>query len=170
MTIAMEDDAPPPSSRRARRLAVGCASAALAVLAAACGGGAPSASPKAGTTTSTAPPLAAGSVIVNGQTVTVPTEANGAQITPNIATGQNVVFTKKGFLPAWLFAATGQPITFTNLSSSPVTIRCVPLSQPAFTIQPGKSFSFVPTAGIDQFEYITSQGFHGKAQVGVFDN
>ncbi len=66
--------------------------------------------------------------------MTVSTEANGLAVSPRVSTGHNVVYTKNGLLPAWLFA------------------------------------SLVPPAGIDQFEYITPQGFHGKTQVGVFDN
>ncbi len=156
-----------------RGLAVASAVVALALTASACGGssgGSPTASASRQTPgTTLAPAITTPTVMVNGQSVTVPREANGLAISSHFATGQNVVWTAKGFLPAWLFAAKGEPITFTNLASSPVTITLIPLMQPSFTIQPGQSHTMTPPAGIGQFEYRTSTGFHGKAQVGIFD-
>ncbi len=169
MTLVNEPDVR--RSRRWRRRAASCALVGVALLAAACGGGGSSSPNKAAAkgATTTAPPLKSATVIVNGKSVTVPTEANGMAVEQGISTGQNIVFTAKGFLPGWLFAAKGEPITFTNLSSRPVTITCPPMLIPAFTIQPGEAHTITPTPGIDQFEYVTPQGFHGKAQVGVFD-
>jgi hypothetical protein len=109
--------------------------------------------------------------MVNGKSVTVPTEANGMAVEQHISTGQNVVYTAKGFLPGWLFAGAGKPITFTNLSSKPVTIEVPPTTNPSFTIQPGGSYTLTPSpAGIDQFQYRTSNDHYwGKAQLGIFD-
>jgi len=150
--------------------AVGGALAGLALAAAACGGGgSPSAQQPAATTSTTAPPINAATVTINGQTVAVPREANNLPANGRVATGQNVIWTAQGFLPAWLFAAVGQPIVFTNLSSQPVTIKCVPLDV-SFAVAPGKSYSLTPTAGIDQFQYSADSGhYFGKAQVGIFD-
>jgi hypothetical protein len=160
--------------RRARQLAtVGGCLVALAVVVSACSSSTPpnAAASGAVSTTTTAPAITSVTVIVNGKSVTVPTEANGIPIEQHISTGQNVVYTAKGFLPYWLFAASGQPIVFTNLSSKPVTIEVPPTENPAFTIQPGQSYSLTPEpSGIDQFQYRTANDrYYGKAQVGIFD-
>jgi hypothetical protein len=154
---------------RARFLIVGSL-AGLAILATACGGaGTPSAQGPTTTTSTTAPPINTATVTINGQVVAVPHEGAGTSANGRIATGQNVIWTAKGFLPAWLFANAGQPIVFTNLSDQPVTISTIPLGIAPFTVAPGKSYSLMPTAGVDQFQYSTDHGHYwGKAQVGIF--
>ena len=112
--------------------------ATLAVAVSACGGGVPakSAAAPAAPTTSTAPQVTTPTVTVNGRSVNVPTEDGAKPIFSRIDTGQQVIYTSKGFLPAYLFAATGQPITFTNLTDDPVTVSFVGTGAKSATIDP----------------------------------
>jgi hypothetical protein len=160
----------PRSRRLLARLVLAGTLGTLALLAAACGGsGTPAAQGPTTTTSTTAPPINTATVTINGQTVSVPQEGAGTSANGRIATGQNVIWTAKGFLPAWLFANAGQPIVFTNLSNRSVTISVIPLGIPPFTVAAGKSYSLMPTPGVDQFQYSTDHGHYwGKAQVGVF--
>jgi hypothetical protein len=140
----------------------------LAVTAAACGGGGtpPQAAP---TTTSTAPQITTPTVTVNGKAVTVPHELGETRpIESAIDTGQDVIYTAKGFLPAFLFAAHGEPITFTNLTSEPLTLELPATEHANVTIAPGGSWSWVPD--VLAFEYVAPNRDHGKAAVGAFDS
>jgi hypothetical protein len=115
----------------------------------------------------TAPPITTPTVILNGKSYPVPNEGTAEKwITSQEDTGQQVIYTSKGFLPAWLFASLNTPIIFTNLSPHPVTIffPYVPLSR--HTLAPGASFSYTPNQL--SFQYRATNGDWGKAQVGVF--
>jgi len=144
--------------------------AALAVAASACGGGGPakSAAAPAATTTSTAPQVTTPTVMVDGRSVNVPTEEGSRPIFSRIDTGQQVIYTSKGFLPAYLFAATAQPITFTNLTDHSVAISFLGTGAKPATIAPGGSYSL--TTDVLQFEYHAPNGDHGKAQIGAFNS
>jgi hypothetical protein len=156
---------------RGRRPALVAVAALAGVsLLAACGSTPPhkAATPPTVATTSSVPAITTPTVILNGKSVTVPTENPGVPITPGVATGQEVVFTDKGFLPAVLYAALKTPVTFTNLSSKTVKINLVGTGYPITSLAPGASFSWTPDDL--QFEYMATGGFHGKAEVGAFQS
>ena len=157
-------------SIRARLSLVAGLVAALAVAASACGGGGPakSAAAPVASTTSTAPQVTTPTVTINGKSVNVPTEDGTKPIFSRIDTGQQVIYTTKGFLPAYLFGATGQPIIFTNLTEKPVTVSFLGTTSKPETIAPGASYSFL--ADVLQFQYRASNGDHGKAQIGAFNS
>jgi hypothetical protein len=172
MDSQLSDRLTTPSARslRARLSLVAGLIATLAVAVSACGGGGPakSAAAPVATTTSTAPEVTTPTVIVNGKSVNVPTEEGTKPIFSRIDTGQQVVYTSKGFLPAYLFAATGQPITFTNLTDDPVTVSFLGTGAKSAAIAPGESYSL--TTNVLQFQYHASNGDHGKAQIGAFNS
>lgn len=156
-----------------RALAPTVAVAGFGILLSACGG---SGSPQAHaadkahaadtTTSTTAPAVTTPTVMVNGQSVTVPTDSGGS-INPLQDTGQQVILTSKGVLPRTLYAALNTPVVFTNLSSRPLTltIEHVPGVRPQ-TVAPGGTYSWVPTALA--FDYRITGGDWGNVQVGQF--
>jgi hypothetical protein len=168
----LSDRPPTPSVRslRARLSLVAGLTAALAVAASACGGSGPakSAAAPVASTTSTAPQVTTPTVTINGKSVNVPTEDGTKPIFSRIDTGQQVIYTTKGFLPAYLFAATGQPIIFTNLTAKPLTISFLGTTSKPVTIARGGSYSFL--TDVLQFQYHAANGDHGKAQIGAFNS
>jgi hypothetical protein len=150
----------------------------LAVFAAAC-----SSSPSAGsdasstskstpksTTTTTAQVIASSTVTINGQAVKVPTEDGTDPIKAFGDTGQQVILTSSGVLPRSLYAGQNQPVTWTNLTSKPVTLTLnhVPGVSPQ-VIQPGASYSWNPVSTLS-FTYTSSAGGTGFIYSGVFGN
>ena len=163
------------ATRRERGVRVGrpallAVAAAAACLLAACGSTAPhkAATPPTVATTSSVPAITTPTVILNGKSVVVPTENPGVPITSGVATGQQVILTDKGFLPAVLYASLKTPVTFTNLSSKTAKITLVDTGYPVTSLAPGASFSWTPDDL--QFEYQATGGFHGKAEVGAFQS
>jgi hypothetical protein len=146
----------------------------LGLLAAACssspssGSAAPS-TPKS-TTTTTAQVIASSSVTINGHTVNVPTEDGTDPIKAFGDTGQQVILTSSGVLPRSLYAGQNQPVTWTNLTSKPVTLTLnhVPGVSPQ-VIQPGASYSWNPVNTLS-FSYTSSAGGTGLIYSGVFGN
>jgi hypothetical protein len=120
------------------------------------------------TTTTTAPQITSSTVVLGGKSVPVPTEGDNKPISSNVDTGQQVIVTSKGFLPALLFAALHTPVTFTNLSSKTVTLTLPFTGVAPATLAPGASTSWTPN--VLQFQYRSSTGYRGKAQVGAFSD
>jgi hypothetical protein len=155
-----------PGQLRAAGLLVG-----VALVAAACssGGAATTTSTTkapVATTTTTAPQITSSTVVLGGKSIPVPTEGDNKPISSNVDTGQQVILTSKGFLPALLFSALHTPVTFTNLSSKTVTLTLPFTGVAPATLAPGASTSWTPN--VLQFQYRSSTGYHGKAQVGAF--
>jgi hypothetical protein len=148
---------------------------ALGLLAAACsstpssGSATPTTTsyPKA-TTTTTAQVISSATVTIDGRTVKVPTEDGTDPIKAFGDTGQQVILTSTGVLPRSLYAAQNQPVTWTNLTSSPVTLTLthVPGVSPQ-VIQPGGSYSWNPVNTLS-FSYASSGGGSGIVYSGVF--
>jgi len=106
-------------------------------------------------------------VTINGQSYKVPT--NGKKpIDAAVDSSGQIVLTDKGFIPQQEIAGLKQTITWTNLSSNPVTI--------AFSHMPGTSPHQLPVGGtftyssptLINFEYVSSSGFQGNVSIGAF--
>jgi hypothetical protein len=144
------------------------------LLAAACSsspssGSAASPTPKS-TTTTTAQVIASSTVTINGHAVKVPTEDGTDPVKAFGDTGQQVILTSSGVLPRSLYAGQNQPVTWTNLTSKPVTLTLnhVPGVSPQ-VIQPGASYSWNPVSTLS-FTYTSSAGGTGFIYSGVFGN
>ncbi len=150
---------------------------AVGVLLAACGGGSSatssttSSSPNSSTTTpSLAPEITSSTVVLNGQSVKVPTEAGTTPIPNTNGQGQQIILSPHGFLPSSLIASLKESVTWTNLTSKPVTISFHYHGTPvSYTLAPGGAFSYYfPT--LDNFVYSSSTGYHGSVSVGAFQS
>jgi hypothetical protein len=105
--------------------------------------------------------------VINGTTYQVPTNKNGAAIGSYNDQGDQIIITDKGVLPYHLFVASDTPVTWTNLSSKPVSIASFYKTGPtSSTIPVGGTFVW-PGAGLLSFVYKTSTGFQGIVQAGV---
>jgi len=138
--------------------------------------GAPSAPPTttSSTTTTTmakvtpASPITSPSVVINGTSYDVPTEANGSLPSPGTATGTQIVIRPDGVLPMQLIAPEGATITWTNLTAKPVQITFGGSGKaPSPMIETGGTFTFTDT-GQYSVGYTTSNGYRGQASVGQF--
>ncbi len=146
--------------------------ASVGLAAASCSSGSGSASsttPKNTTTTSILPPeVVTPTTIINGQSVTVPTEQPGHAISPVGETGGQVIITPKGILPYRLFANLNQTVTFTNLTSKPVSLKTDFFKYfSTGEIQPGQSFSWSSPTSVS-IGYTSSNGFKGLLIIGAF--
>ena len=130
--------------------------------------GAGSSQGTATTTTVLTPALETPTTTIHGHTYPVPTEPGLPDINPSVATGNQIVLTDKGFLPYRLLSNLNEKITWTNLSSHPVTITFLhmPGSRPKH-LPVGGTFTFT-SATLANFEYVSSTGFHGLAAIGDF--
>lgn len=155
------------------RAAAGAAAVliAVSVLASACGGGgneaATKSTPKDSTTTSVLPPeITTPTVTIDGNTYNVPTE-HGGPIPNSVAEGQQIILTKKGFLPFRLFAELNQVITWTNLTAKTVVIRFEYSTVKSAPIPPGGTFTYSSSSSYT-FNYVSSSGFRGIVAIGAF--
>lgn len=142
---------------------------AVALLAAACSN---SPSPAAAPTTTTAPqPVAeitTPTVTIGGHTYPVPNNGSGQAINSAVDTSGEIILTDKGFLPQREIAGLNQTITWTNLSSHPVTISFshMPGTTPHH-LAVGGSFTYSSPTLIN-FEYVSSSGHSGTVSIGAF--
>lgn len=117
----------------------------------------------------TAPEITTPTTTVDGLGYTVPTENPGQPVGSGTATGGQIIVTDRGVLPQHLFAALGQTITWTNLSSKPVRIRIL-YSDPVVEsrdLAVGGTFTYSsPT--LYNFVFVTSNGMRGQVSIGVF--
>jgi predicted outer membrane repeat protein len=142
-----------------------------ALAAAGCGSahgtGSPTTVKKSATTSTTAPEVTTPTITLDGKQFPVPTEGGTHPISSYRDTGQQVILTTKGFLPAMLFAVKEQPVVFTNLTPHTVKITFeVTAGEPPATLAPGQSMSFLPKAL--QFRYSSSTHDGGAVFVGAF--
>jgi hypothetical protein len=104
---------------------------------------------------------------INGHSFAVPTDGK-KPINPAVDSSGQIVLTDKGFAPQQEIAGLKQTITWTNLSSNPVTI--------AFSHMPGTTPHQLPVGGtftyssptLQNFEYVSSSGFQGNVSIGAF--
>jgi len=137
----------------------------------ACGGGTPKAAPPKSTTTTSIPAAAitTPTVTIGGRSYTVPLDS-GLAIPNNIASGHNIIYTSRGFLPFHLFASLGETVVWTNLSNKTITLHyrlSTEVTSPP--IPPGGTYSQAfPT--LTSFEFTSSTGYRGILTVGAFQS
>jgi ABC-type glycerol-3-phosphate transport system substrate-binding protein len=127
----------------------------------------PAAAPTTTTSSRPTPEITTPTVTIDGHTYQVPNNG-GHPIDSAVDTSGEIVLTDKGFLPQREIVDLKQPITWTNLSSHPVTI--------SFSHMPGTTPHHLPVGGtftyssptLINFEYISSSGFHGTVSIGAF--
>jgi hypothetical protein len=156
-------------SRRLRTGAVTLlALGGLSLLASACSNSpSPAAAPTTTTSSEPTPALTTPTVTIDGHTYQVPM-SNGRPIDAAVDNSGQIILTDKGFLPYRQIVSLNQPVTWTNLSSHPVTI--------SFLHMPGSSSHTLPVGGtftyssptLQNFEYVSSSGHHGVVSIGAF--
>ena len=157
-----------------RRWKSAAALSVAGIVLAACGGGS---SMPTNTTTSLpkakvshAMPITSTTVTINGKEVAVPREeyAPGTPIQVDLDKGQQVLIVSNGALPRTLLAPPDARITWTNLSSTPVTVYYVSVGSPGVLgpIPPGGHQTLFPVTG-GNISFITSTGYQGLIQVGT---
>jgi hypothetical protein len=141
----------------------------LSLLASACSNSpTPAAAPNITTTSRPIPEITTPTTTIHGQSFPVPNDGGAKPINSAVDTSGQIVLTDKGFLPQREIADLNQTITWTNLSSHPVTI--------SFSHMPGTSPHQLPVGGtftyssptLINFEYLSSSGFHGTVSIGAF--
>ncbi len=127
----------------------------------------PAAAPTTTTSSLPTPEITTPTVTIDGHTYGVPNDG-GRPIDSAVDTSGEIVLTDKGFLPQREIVDLNQPITWTNLSSHSVTISFshMPGTTP-HTLGVGGTFTYSsPT--LQNFEYLSSSGFHGTVSIGAF--
>jgi hypothetical protein len=87
-------------------------------------------------------------------------------IVPGVATGQQIILTKTGFLPQTLYSARDTPVVWTNLTAKTVTITVEHVGIAPAKVAPGATFSWVPN--VLDFGYRSSTGDSGLVNVDAF--
>ena len=136
------------------------------LLASACSSSSPAAAPT--TTTRPLPELKSPTVTIHGHSYRVPNDGGAKPIDNAVDSSGQIVLTDKGFVPQHEIAALNQTITWTNLSSNPVTISFshMPGTRPHH-LAVGGTFTYSSRTLIN-FEYLSSSGFHGVVSIGAF--
>jgi hypothetical protein len=106
-------------------------------------------------------------VTIGGHTYQVPM-SDGHAIDSAVDNSGQIILTDQGFIPYREIVNLNQPITWTNLSSRPVTI--------SFQHVPGSTSHVLPVGGtftyssptLQNFEYVSSSGHHGIVSIGAF--
>jgi hypothetical protein len=141
----------------------------LSLLASACSNSpTPAAAPTTTTTSRPTPEITTPTVTIDGHAFPVPNDGGAKPINSAVDTSGQIVLTDKGFLPQQELADLNQTITWTNLSSHPVTI--------SFSHMPGTTPHQLPVGGtftyssptLINFEYVSTSGFHGTVSIGAF--
>jgi hypothetical protein len=156
------------SDRRRFGVVMLCALGGLSLLASACSSSPSRAAAPTATTSLPTPEITTPTVTVDGRTFPVPNDGGTKPIVSAVDTSGQVVLTDKGFLPQHEIANLNQTITWTNLSSHPVTISFshMPGTRP-HQLQVGGTFTF-SSGTLINFEYLSSSGFHGTVSIGAF--
>ena len=140
----------------------------LSLVASACSSSpSPAAAPTTTTSSVPTPELTTPTVTIDGHSYQVPTDG-GHPINSAVDTSGQIVLTDKGFVPFREIVDLNQTITWTNLSSHPVTI--------SFLHMPGTTSHRLPVGGtfnyssptLINFEYVSSSGYHGTVSIGAF--
>ena len=120
-----------------------------------------------------AQPISANSVTINGKSVSVPREEYRPDRPIQQATdqGQQILITSNGLLPVQLFAPIPSTITWTNLTSKPLTLLISKFGTPVKTppIPAGGSYSMVfpASGGGGGVSYVTSTRLQGTVGLDV---
>ena len=119
------------------------------------------------TSAAPAPELTTPTVTIDGHTYQVPT-SDGHPVNSAVDNSGQIILTDKGFLPYRQLANLNQTITWTNLSSKPVTISFLHMPGSAsHTLPVGGTFTYSsPT--LQNFEYVSSSGHYGIVSIGAF--
>jgi hypothetical protein len=159
---------PPFTSRLRSGSAFLLALGGLGLVASACSSS-PSRAAAPTTTTSSlpTPEITTPTVTIDGHTYPVPNDG-GRPIDSAVDSSGEIVLTDKGFLPQQEIVDLNQTITWTNLSSHPVTISFLhmPGTTP-HTLGVGGTFTY-SSSTLQNFEYVSSSGFHGTVSIGAF--
>jgi hypothetical protein len=160
------------SQRFSHRLRTGAvtlvALGGLSLVASACSNSpSPAAAPTTTTSSAPTPQLTTPTVTIDGRTYQVPT-SGGRPVDPAVDSSGQIILTDKGFLPYQENVNLNQPITWTNLSSHPVTI--------SFLHMPGSTGHRLPVGGsftyssptLQTFVYVSSSGHRGVVSIGAF--
>lgn len=162
------------SSALAVFLTLGVASFALS----ACSDAASSSSKPQNTSTSVrgalppiryAPQVTGSTVVLKGRSVPVPTERPGVPISPGTDTGGQIIVSPNGVLPVRLFVNLGQKITWTNLTSKPVSVHFYGHPVNSGPIASGGTFSY-SSNHLEEFNFLTSNGYRGIVAIGAFQS
>lgn len=116
-----------------------------------------------------APQITTATVTVNGKVCPVPRETPGSPIDPSNDSGGQIVISSGGLLPFNLLVNIGQPIVWTNLTSSPVVVQFIddPVTSPP--IPPCGTFTYTFNSSYD-FSYRTTTRHIGTVAVGAFQS
>ena len=119
-------------------------------------------------TTTTLAPMT-GTTMIDGRPIKIPTEGGARPIDSLRDKGQQIVIATAGLYPQTLFVCPFKPITWTNLTAKPVTVRFVlyPPSKGFGPVVPGGTHTYTPP-GRGAVAYRTSSGLVGQVQIGVF--
>ena len=113
------------------------------------------------------PVIATPTTIINGQSYVVPRETPSQPISGYNASGSQIIISPKGILPFNLFAPLGAKVTWTNLTSSPVSLSSYYQNVNSGPIPPGGTFVWT-SATQNSIRYHTSNGFVGRVEIGAF--
>jgi len=160
------------SQRFSHRLRTGAvtlvALGGLSLVASACSNSpSPAAAPTTTTSSVPTPQLTTPTVTIDGHTYQVPSSGR-RPVDPAVDNSGQIILTDKGFLPYQENVNLNQPITWTNLSSHPVTI--------SFLHMPGSTSHRLPVGGsftyssptLENFVYVSSSGHRGVVSIGAF--
>jgi hypothetical protein len=160
------------SRRFSHRLRTGAvtllALSGLSLVASACSNSpSPAAAPTTTTSSTPTPEVTTPTVTIDGHTYQVPM-SDGHPIDAAVDNSGQIILTDQGFLPYRQLVNLNQPVTWTNLSSRPVTISFLHMpGSTSHTLPVGGSFTYSsPT--LQNFEYVSSSGHHGIVSIGAF--
>jgi len=120
-----------------------------------------------------ASPLTATSMLINGTSVAIPREEYRPDrpIQQETDKGQQIMITDKGILPVQLFAPIPATITWTNLTSKPVSLLVskfgTPVRSPEIPAGSSYSMAFPVSGGGGGVTYVTSTRLTGTIGLDV---
>ena len=151
------------------RLRVVAGTALVVLLAASCGSSSSGTDASKSIPKPTIPPSIGSTTIqIGGKTVVVPREEYSPDrpIKPLTDTGQQIIISSSGLLPRTLFAPSPVALTWTNLTSKPVTVTFAGSGISSGPIAPGGSWTYRTDRQIS-IGYGTTNGYHGQVSVGL---
>jgi hypothetical protein len=149
------------------RVAAACALAVL--LATSCSTAPSGPDPSKSIPKPTIPPsIASSTVVIDGKSVVVPVEeySPNRPIKPLTDTGQQIIISSSGLLPRTLFAPSPVALTWTNLTTQPVTVTFAGSGISSGAITPGGSWTYRTDRQLS-IGYGTTNGYHGQVSVGL---
>jgi hypothetical protein len=152
-----------------RTMGTGAVALLLAVGLASCGNSAPPhvAAPTTTTSSLPAPEITTPTTIIDGHSYVVPTEGDSRPIDSYTDSGQQIVLSPKGFLPFHLLVVSNVPVTWTNLTSTTVTLAFGHSGLSPKVLKPGAAYTY-PGTGLLSFIVTSSTGYHMSVSIGAF--